>query len=122
MTAFFSKPSVQKPLRYVAAYFMLALFIVGGLAIFFSVRENIFDICGYFKVDQDLVYILYSWGSWVLLVPWVFSVPILESYLNTAAKTGQVYKRVKRLLIWETSIIVASYLISLLFKYLISIR
>jgi hypothetical protein len=122
MATFFSKPSVKKPMRFVAAYLMFAVFAAGGILISESFRQNVFDICKFLKVDADTVYILYSWGSYLIYLPYVLSLAIIEGYLYTGAKTGKLYPRIKRLLTIEGSIGVTSFLASQLMQYLIKLQ
>ncbi len=117
-TSFFSHPILLKVGRYTAAYLLLAVFVLSGILITESLRSNIYDVCNYFKVDSDLVYILYSWGSYVLYLPYVLSIAILEDYFNSAARTGQIWRRTVRVALIEGGIGLASVLITLLFTYL----
>ena len=101
---------------------MFAVFALGGILISESFRQNVFDICKFFNVDADTVYILYSWGSYLVYLPYVFSLAIIESYLYNGAKTGKLYPRIKRMLIIEGSIGVTSVLLSQLLQYLITLQ
>ena len=97
---------------------MFAVFALGGILISESFRQNVFDICKFFKVDADTVYILYSWGSYLVYLPYVLMIAVMEHYFNTAARTGQVWRRTLRVGLIEGSLGLASVLISLLFTFL----
>jgi hypothetical protein len=118
MTAFFSNPTVLKVGRYAAAYLLLTVFVLSGLLITESVRSNLLDVFTYFKVDSDFAYIVYGWGSYVLYLPYVLMIAVLEAYFNTAAKTGQVLRRTLKVALIEGGLGLTSVLITLLFAYL----
>jgi hypothetical protein len=112
MTTFFSKPGIQKALRYILAYALLCVFLVAGLFITESLRNNVLNICTWLKADRDLVYILYGWGSYILYLPYILSIVILETYLNTAVKTGKLWTRVQKVIMIEGGIGLVSILIN----------
>jgi hypothetical protein len=112
MTTFFSKTAIQKALRYFLAYTLLCVFLVAGLFITESMRNNVLNICTWLKVDRDVIYILYGWGSYILYLPYILSIVILESYLNTAVKTGKLWARVQKVILIEGGIGLVSILIN----------
>ena len=104
--------------RYATAYLLLTVFVLSGLLITESVRSNILDIFTYFKVASDFAYIVYSWGSYVVYLPYVLMIVILEAYFNTAAKTGQVWRRTLKVALIVGGLGLTSVLIKILFAYL----
>ena len=118
MLSLLSNPTFLKVWRYTAAYLMLTVFVLTGILITESVRSNIFDFCTYFKVDQDFAYIIYSWGSYILYLPYVLMIAVLENYFNTAAKTNQVGRRTLRVALIEGGIGLTSLLITFIFTLL----
>ncbi len=118
MISFLSHPTFIKVRRYAAAYLMLTVFVLSGILITESLRSNIFDFCTYFKVDPDFSYIIYSWGSYVLYLPYVLMIAVLEDYFNKAAQTNQVVRRTLRVALIEGGIGLTSVLITLLFAFL----
>jgi hypothetical protein len=122
MDAYFSRPIVQKRLRFLTAYLMFAVFAIGGILISESFRQNVYDICAFFKVASDLAYILYGWGSYIIYLPYILSLAIIEDYLHTGAKTGKLYPRIKRILIIEGSMGLTSFLTSQLLQYLMTLQ
>jgi hypothetical protein len=121
MATIFSKPSVQKPLRYAAAYLVFAICALGGILISESLRQNILIITTYFRVSVDTIYILSTWGSYLVYLPYVLSLAIIENYLYVGAKTGKLYPRVKNMVIYEGGFGLASFLTTQLFQYLITL-
>lgn len=95
MRTFIHKPWVAKTGRYIAAYALFAIFAILGILILFRVRSNIFDLCVLFSVNSSVTYLMYSWGTYILFIPYVFFIALLEPYLNKAARTGQVFARSK---------------------------
>jgi len=118
MSAFFSNPNVLKVCRYAAAYLLLTVFVLSGLLITESVRSNLLDIFTYFKVDSGFATIVYGWGSYVLYLPYVLMIAVLEAYFNSAAKHGQVWRRTLKVALIEGGLGLTSVLITLLFAYL----
>ena len=118
MISFFSRPIFLKVGRYTAAYLLLTVFVLLGILITESLRSNIFDFCSYFKVDRDFAYILYSWGSYLLYLPYVVMIVVLEHYFNNAAKNGQVWRQTLKVTLIEGGIGLTSVLITLLFTFL----
>jgi hypothetical protein len=118
MTSFFLRPTVQKVGRYVLAYLALTVSMLAGILITESLRSNILDVLTYFKVDRDFIYIMYSWGSYLVYLPYVLMIAVMEHYFNTAARTGQVWRRTLRMGLIEGGLGLASVLITLLFTFL----
>lgn len=118
MQAFFSQPKVQKTMRYVAAYSAYAFFAIAAIVITESLRQNVLDLCKLLKVSSGWAYMMYSWGSYILYLPYVVLVGLLEPYMNKAARTGQVWEYVKKVLIIEGGIGLVSVIGNLVFVYL----
>jgi hypothetical protein len=115
MSAIFSRPQAQKALRYILAYVLFFAFAGLAFLITISVRGNIIDLCPILGVSADAARIIFSWGTYLLFIPYVLCIVPLEVYMNTAAKIGQVWLRAKKVVIIEGSIGLASVLITLLF-------
>jgi hypothetical protein len=116
MPHFFGRPRIQKALRYTAAYLFFAIMALLGLVILESVRTNILSFCTLLRVDPQIIYIIYSWGSYLIYLPYVFLIAILEPYLNKAAKTGKVWVSVRKVLIIEGGIGLLSAIVMVIFK------
>ncbi len=113
MSAFLAKPGVQKTLRYTAAYLLFFLFASLALVLVFRVRANIFDLCFLFNVDTSITMFIFSWGTYILLIPYIIFISVLEPYLNQAAKTSQVLAKAKKIFFAEAGIAIVTGLISL---------
>lgn len=113
-----SHPKLLKYLRYGAAYGVLIVCFFAGIWIIESLRTNVFDISVLLKVEPRIISFLYSWGSYIFYAPFLLVIVILESYLNTAAQTGQVLHRAKKIIFVEGGIGVVSVLITIILSLL----
>ncbi len=118
MSVFLSRPEVQKTLRYVAAYLLYAIFVLLGLVTTEWIRTDLLGICTWLKADRQFIYLMYSWGSYLVYLPYVFLVAALEPYMNAAAKSGQVLQKAKIILLIEGPIALVAFLLTLLFAAL----
>ena len=118
MSTIFSRPQVQKTLRYVLAYVLFFAFAILAFLITISIRNNVIDLCPVLGVPADAARFIYSWGTYALFLPYVLCIVPLEVYMNNAAKIDQVWVRAKKVVIVEGSIGLASVLITLLFMAL----
>ena len=111
-------PKVVNFLRYAAAYGLLFVCFFAGVWIIESLRTNIFDIGALLKADEQLVYLLYSWGSYFLYAPFLILVVILEAHINTAARTGQLSRSARVIILVEGGIGLVSVLITVVLSLL----
>lgn len=118
LNTLFSHPKSQKAIRYIAAYSLFFLFTFLGLVITEISRGNLLDLCTLLKVNPDTIHILYTWGGYVLYVPYVLSIAFLEEYMNAAAKKGLIVTRAGNVAIVEGSIGLVTILLYLLFFYM----
>jgi hypothetical protein len=107
-----SHPTILKYLRYGAAYGLLCASFVAGIWIIESLRTNVFDISVLLRANPKVTSFLYSWGSYFFYAPFLLLIVVLENYLNTAAKTGQVLHRARLVFFIEGGIGLASVLIT----------
>ena len=113
-----SHPILLKYLRYGAAYGLLFTCFFAGLWIVESLRTNVLDISTLLRVDPQIAHFLYTWGSYLLYVPFLLLIVALEGYLNNAAKTGQVLRCARNVILIEGGIGLASVLITYIFSLL----
>jgi hypothetical protein len=115
---FSTHPTLLKYLRYGGAYGLLFAYFFAGIWIIESLRTNVLDITTLLKASPQLVYFLYSWGSYFLYAPFLLIMVVLEAYMNTAAKTGQVLRRARKVILVEGAIGLVSVLITLVLTLL----
>ena len=113
-----SHPNVTNILRYVEAYGLLFVCFFTGVWIIESLRTNIFDIGTLVNVNPDVVYFLYSWGSYFLYAPFLILIVILEDFINTAAKTGHLPRGARIILLVIGGIGLVSVLITVVLSLL----
>lgn len=118
MALFLSNPRVLKTLRYTGAYLLLVVCAGCGVIIIEWSRTNIFAILTLLKANPDLIYLAYTWGTYVLYLPYILLITILEPYVNTAAKNGRVLAAARKMLVIEGSIGLLSFLLTRLFAAL----
>jgi hypothetical protein len=104
MTSSSLHPKLQKFLRYFSAYTLFIFFILLGLAITWCLRSDVFVLCAAFSVPDWLTHIITTWGTFVVFIPYILIIAVLEPYLNTAAAKGLVRERGLKILFIEGGI------------------
>ena len=104
MTADPKRSRLEKFLRYLSAYAWFVFFTLLGLLIIWGLRSVVLSVCLVFSVPNWITKILYSWGTFIVLIPYVLMIPVLESDMNKAAKEYMVRKRVLKVLAIEGGI------------------
>ncbi|MBE0697037.1 MAG: hypothetical protein IH586_08940 [Anaerolineaceae bacterium] len=97
-------PTLQKYLRYLSAYTLFVVFILLGLLITWALRSDVFVLCTLLSLPYWLIDIIYTWGTFVIFIPYILIVAALESYLNAAAAKSQVRERAMKIFIIEGGI------------------
>jgi hypothetical protein len=118
MGLFLSNPRVLKTLRYTGAYLLLIACAGFGVIIIEWTRSNIYAILTLLNANPDLIYLAYTWGTYVLYLPYILLITILEPYVNTAAKNGRVLLATRNMLLIEGSIGLLTFLLTQLFAAL----
>jgi hypothetical protein len=118
MSVFFSRPNVQKTLRYTAAYLLYAAAAILGLIATEWTRTDVLGLCTVLNVDRDITYLMYSWGSYLLYLPYVLLVAALEPYMNSAAKNGHVLKSAKKVFLIEGGVALVAFILTQVFASL----
>jgi hypothetical protein len=111
MNRLLSNPTTHKAFNYIGAYVSFIFFTVLGIFILFGIRSNVYAISSILKLHPQLIYILYSWGTYFLFIPYVLFLAFLEPYLNKAAKNGQVVGAIKKVLFIEGGLAVLTGLL-----------
>ena len=104
MNIFFEKPSIQKTLRYIVAYVSFAFFVILSLVIVMGLRSDLYNLCRLLSVIYEITYLVYSWGLYIMILPYIAAIGFLEPYFNKGAKIGDLRARIKKVLIIEGSI------------------
>ena len=104
MSTFLSSPGIHKTLRYILVYALFAIFALLGLAITMGLRSDIFNVCAALAMDSQIVYLIYSWGSYLLFLPYIVVLAFVEAYFNKAVPRGQIRARALRVFAIEGGI------------------
>jgi hypothetical protein len=98
-----AQPKFEKILRYTSAYVWFLFFILFGLAITWCLRSDIFLLCIALHIPDWITYIINTWGTFAVFIPFVLLLAGLEPYMNTAAQKNIVRKRALKVLTIEGS-------------------
>jgi len=99
-----SKSLPEKTIRYVIAYVLFGVFALLGLAITFCVRSVIYGICVALAVSWQATYLIFVWGLFFMIVPYIFLIGLLDFQLNDAAAKGTLRQRALKILAIEGGI------------------
>ena len=109
----------MKTLRYSAAYGLLFACFFAGIWIIESLRTNVFDITVLLKLNPQGDFFPVFLGQLLyFMLPFLLLIVFLEGYLNTAAKTGQVLHRARKVILIEGGIGLVSVLITVVLSLL----
>ncbi len=103
-----SKILPEKTIHYVMAYVLFGVFALLGLAITFCVRSVIYGLCVALAVSWQVTYLIFVWGLFIMIVPYIFLIGLLDYYLNDAAAKGTLRQRALKILAIEGGIGLAS--------------
>ncbi len=101
MNALIHRPGIAKTLRYLAAYAWFVFFILLGIAITWCLRSDILILCLLFPMEHWLSNLIERWGIFIMLIPWILTIPALEPYMNAAVRKGLVLRRARKVLAIE---------------------
>ena len=99
-----SKSLPEKTIRYVIAYVLFGVFALLGLAITFCVRSVIYGICVALAVSWQVTYLIFVWGTFILIVPYIFLIGLLDFQLNDAIAKGTIRQRALKIFAIEGGI------------------
>ena len=95
---------MQKTIRHVIAYGLFGVFALMGVAITFCVRSVIYSMCVALAVSWQVTYLVFVWGLFILFVPYIFLIGLLDFYLNDAAGKGAIRQRALKIFAIEGGI------------------
>ena len=98
------EPWAQKTIRYVITYVLFGVFALLGLAITFCVRSVIYGMCVALAVSWQATYLIFVWGLFFMIVPYIFLIGLLDFQLNDAAAKGTLRQRALKILAIEGGI------------------
>ena len=71
----------QKAARHVVAYTLFGIFALLGMAITFCVRSVIYSLCVALGVSWQVTYLIFVWGLFFMIVPYIFLIGLLDFHL-----------------------------------------
>jgi len=98
------EPSMQKAARHAIAYALFGVFALLGLAITFCVRSVIYSICVALGVSWQVTYLIFVWGLFIMFVPYIFLIGLLDFHLLNDAARGTLRQRARKILAIEGGI------------------
>ncbi len=103
------EPRMQKAVRHTIAYVLFAVFALLGVAITFCVRSVIYSLCVAVGVSWQVTYLIFVWGLFVMFVPYIFLIGLLDFHLlNDAVAKGTLRQRAFKIFAIEGGIGLAS--------------
>jgi small-conductance mechanosensitive channel len=95
----------QKAVRHAIAYTLFGVFALLGLAITFCVRSVIYSLCVALGVSWQVTYLIFVWGLFVMFVPYIFLIGLLDFHLlQGAAVKGTLRQRALKIFAIEGGI------------------
>ena len=98
------EPRAQKAIRYVIVYVLFGVFALLGIAITFCVRSVIYGMCVALGVSWQVTYLIFVWGLFIMFVPYIFLIGLLDFQLNDAAAKGTIRRRALKIFAIEGGI------------------
>jgi small-conductance mechanosensitive channel len=84
----------QKAIHHAIAYTLFGVFALLGLAITFCVRSVIYSLCVALGVSWQVTYLIFVWGLFIMIVPYIFLIGLLDFHLlQGAADRGTLRQR-----------------------------
>jgi len=99
-----NNPGLEKFCRYLSAYVLYFILLVFGFLISWCLRSDILLLCFAASVPNWIIDILNNWGTFIIYIPFILVAGWFESYMNRAAKRGEVRKCALKVLAFEGGI------------------
>ncbi len=112
MNDILSESKSQKAIRHVIAYGLFGGFALLGLAITFCVRSVIYSLCLALGVSWQVTYLIFVWGLFFMIVPYIFLIGLLDFHLlRNAAAWATLRQRALKFFVVEGGIGLASLIL-----------
>ncbi len=93
MNDILSESRGQKAIRQVIAYGLFGGFALLGLAITFCVRSVIYSLCLALGVSWQVTYLIFVWGLFFMIVPYIFLIGLLDFHLLRNAAVWETLRQ-----------------------------
>jgi CHASE2 domain-containing sensor protein len=106
MSELLPEPRLQRTMRSVIAYVLFGVFALLGVAITFCVRSVIYGICVALAVSWQVTYLIFVWGLFIMFVPYIFLIGLLDFHLlnDAASAKGTLRQRALKIFAVEGGI------------------
>jgi hypothetical protein len=104
MSKLLSEPRMQKTIRHVIAYVLFGVFALLGVAITFCIRSVIYGLCVALAVSWQVTYLIFVWGLFIMFVPYIFLIGLLDFHLLRDAAQGTLRQRALKIFAIEGGI------------------
>ena len=94
----------QKAIRFTIAYVLFGVFALLGGAIIFCVRSVIYSLCVALGVSWQVTYLIFVWGLFIMAVPYILLIALLDFYLLNDAAQGTLRQRALKIFTIEGGI------------------
>jgi hypothetical protein len=83
---------------YLVAWLLLS---VPGIWFFLSLRDSLFQISVLLQLNPWAVRGIDRWGIFVFGMVWIVAIFSIEGYFRTAIAKNRLWKRIRRVFVWE---------------------
>jgi hypothetical protein len=104
MSKLLPQPWLQKIMRNAVAYGLFGVFALMGVAITFCVRSVIYGLCVALAVSWQVTYLIFVWGLFIMFVPYIFLIGLLDFHLLSNAAQGTLPQRALKIFAVEGGI------------------
>ena len=94
----------QKAIRFTIAYALFGVFALLGGAIIFCVRSVIYSLCVALGVSWQVTYLIFVWGLFIMAVPYILLIALLDFHLLNDAAQGTLRQRALKIFTIEGGI------------------
>ena len=88
-------------LQFVAYLVAWLLLSVPGIWFFLSLRDSLFQISVLLQLNPWAVRGIDRWGIFVFGMVWIVVIFSIEGYFRTAIAKNRLWKRIRRVFVWE---------------------
>ena len=104
MSNILREPRVQKTIHYAIAYVLFGVFALLGVAITLCIRSVIYGMCVALGVSWQVTYLIFVWGLFIMFVPYIFLIGLLDFHLLNDAAKGTLRQRALKIFAIEGGI------------------
>lgn len=104
MNRFISNPNTGKALHQAAGFLLFILFASGAFLITLGVHANILQIAAILNASRNFYRVMYTAGTFLLFIPYVFLVVFLEAYMRGGVQKNLLRHRAVKVAVVEAGL------------------